>query len=194
MEGNRTTTKSFRLTRELAATLSRTSLRLNLTETQYVSNCLRKLLTMEPLFQNIGVVTMSQTLFQRIIGQIDHEGIEILGSEVAEEEIPTVFESLGMNNSLSSFEDFMKVVLEPWGWFKMETARIDLYQHELKLFHNGGLKWSEFLKYYLVSAFEGITKRHPEISISSRVVVVKFQNEIASPSTIGNQQIESKLC
>ncbi len=193
MEGNRTTTKSFRLTQELAALLSKTSLRLNVTETEYVSKYLKKLLTMEPLFQYLGVVAMSQTLFQRIISQTNHEGIEILGSEVAEEEIPSVFELLGMGKSLSSLEDFMKGVLEPWGWFKMETVRIDLHRRELKLFHNGGLKWSEFLRYYLMSASERITKQRPEISISNRVVVVKFDGEIASPPSIGNQWIESKL-
>lgn len=173
--------KSFRLSTRLTALLSKTSLRLKVTETQYVSNVLEKLLTMEPLFQNMGVMALNQRLFQRIIALADREGIEILASEIAAEEIPVVFELLGFEWSQSSLERFMKEVLEPWGWFRMEIVETGLHR-DLKLFHKFGSKWSTFLAYYLMSAFQSITRQHPDISIVGNVVKLSYDLEVSSIS------------
>ena len=149
--------KSFRLESDLVLLLSRTVQLSETTESKYVSVALRKQLTVEPLVQNFGRITFSETLFRNLLGQTNSDGLQILATEMAKESVPFALELLGLELTLSSLEWFMREVLQRCGWFKLETMNSEI-DREFKLVHNYGQRWSLFLRSYFSSSFELVTR------------------------------------
>lgn len=164
--------KTFRLDFELTRILSKTSRKMGMSESAYVSKVLSSCLRTEPLNQNIELMRLSSILLQRILANIDPNRFEILASEVAKEIVPFAFDLLNLHPTTSSLNYYMYEILQDWGWFKMETTKVNL-GYEIKLLHHYGPKWSLFLKYYLSSAYQSILMREPpNIITTDRVVKI----------------------
>ena len=76
LANRRTTIKSFRLDPYVASLLSKVTDQLNLTESEYVSNVLRKILTIEPL-RILDGIAMSKILFQEMLALTNPVALEI---------------------------------------------------------------------------------------------------------------------
>ena len=100
--------------------LTRTAEKLDVTESAYVSDTLKRILTVEPLIRNIHGIGVSKKLFREMLAQTNSAGFEILAAEIARENVSYAFELLGLELNISSMEWFMKEVLQSWGWFKIE--------------------------------------------------------------------------
>ena len=173
MHDHKTVSKSFRIDSDVALALSKTARKLRVSESEYISRALRRDILVEPLLQNIGGIGVSRALFNEMISRADPISLELLASEVVKNNFPLALESLGLEASLSSIHHFLKYVLEPIGWFRMEMGPSSEYYHELKFFHTYNYRWSRFLKACLVTIFE-LIRESPEITVSDRVVKVKL--------------------
>jgi hypothetical protein len=167
--------KAFRLDPNTAVLLCETAKRLGVSETEYVSKMLKRDLMLEPLIQNIGGIGLSRALFQGIISRTDSNSLEILGFEIAKDNLRFAFELLGLELNFTSVIRFMKEVLQANGWFKMESLTADAYL-EFRLIHNYNYRWSVFLRSCLSSMFEFIPEE-PTFVISDRVVKLKLLRE-----------------
>ncbi len=183
MHDHKTVSKSFRIDSDVASALSRTARKLRVSESEYISRALRRDILVEPLLQNIGGIGVSRALFNEMISRADPVSLEILASEIARNNFPLALESLELDFSLSSVYHFLKYVLEPIGWFRMEMVSLaDCY--EFKFFHNYNYRWSRFLRSCLATIFE-LIRESPEITLSDRVVKIKLPKK---PLTMGNQE------
>ena len=109
--------KAFRLDPNTAMLLCETAKRLGVSETEYVSKMLKRDLILEPLIQNIGGIGLSRGLFQGIISRTDSNSLEILGFEIAKDNLRFAFELLGLELNFTSVIRFMEEVLQANGWF-----------------------------------------------------------------------------
>jgi hypothetical protein len=134
------------------------------------------MLTIEPL-RVLDGIAMSKILFQEMLTLTNPVALEILASEIARKNISHAFELLDLELNLSSMECFLKEVLGLWGWFRIKPSQ-SRSNHELKLFHDYGIRWSSFLKSYLTSAFELTGKDTPTIQVAERLVKVKFPEKV----------------
>src|SRR5205814_812841 len=98
--------------------------------------------------------------------------LEILASEIVRNNFTLALESLGLDQSLPSINHFLKSVLEPIGWFKVEME-VQPDGYEFKFFHNYNYRWSRFLKSCLSTMFDLIHEA-PEITLLDRVVKLKL--------------------
>ena len=131
------------------------------------------MLSVERLIQNMDGIAISKALFQQILAQTNLAGLEIVASEIAKANISFAFDLIGLEPKLSSLDWFMKMILQRWGWFKIEPERSDT-NHEMKLFHDYGMRWSLFLKSYLSSVIELVCKARPIITVSDKVVKIRL--------------------
>jgi hypothetical protein len=173
--------KSFRFEPSLVVKLSKATEKLGVSETDYVTKVVKKSLALQPLFQNLGGIGVSRILFQRIISQVDVATLEIIGSEVAQNNAPFAFELLGMELDHSSIIQFLKEVLQNLGWFSIEETQDESYI-QLKLFHNYDRKWSIFLRSCLLSLFE-LVDEVPQFAISDRLVKLTTKKNILERSS-----------
>jgi len=151
-----------------------------MTESDYVSKMLKRDLLLEPLLQNIDGIGMSRPLFQNILSRTDPTSLDLLGAEIAKNNVPLAFELLGLDYTLSSVNRFMEAVLQTMGWFKMETIQSESF-YEFKLYHHYNLRWSVFLKSCLLTIFEFIHEQ-PTIELSERVVKVRLSKKLSPDS------------
>jgi hypothetical protein len=172
LHDHKTVSKSLRIDSDVALSLSRTARKLHLSESEYVSKVLRRDILVEPLLQNIGGIGVSRALFNEMISRADPTALEILAYELVRNNFPLALESLGLELNLNSISHFLKNVLEPIGWFRIErVAQQDFY--EFKFFHNYNYRWSRFLKSCLSSIFE-LIHEDPEILMFDRVVKLRL--------------------
>ncbi len=179
----KTTIKSFRLESKLIKLLTSTTRRVKTSESAYVSSILEMRLKREPLIQNMKEITLKEELFQEILAQTNPAGLEILASEIARKDIPYTFELLGLQLSPSSVLWYFREILQDCGWFKMQVTQ-GHESYELKMFHNNGIKWSMFLKSYLMSLYEMISNERAQVTIGDRIVKVRLNGQI-SASEVG---------
>ena len=185
LHDHKTVSKSLRIDSDVALSLSHMARKLGVSESEYVSKALRRDILVEPLLQNIGGIGVSRALFMEMISRTDPTSLEIVASEIVKNNFPLALESLGMDLSLASINHFLKFVLEPIGWFKLErVAHAD--SCEFKFFHNYNYRWSRFLKACLVTMFEMIHEV-PEIILLDRIVKLKLSK---NSSIIETEQYE----
>jgi hypothetical protein len=144
---------------------------------------------MEPLIRNLSGIALSNSLFQEILANTNTTGLEIAACEHAKENIPYAFELLGLQLNVHSMNWYCYKVLQHGGWFKIEELQMD-HTSGLKLFHNYGYRWSLFLKSYLTSAYQLVTRRVPEITISDRVVKLSFSKYDSDAHSICYEEIQ----
>ncbi len=175
MSSNKTVMKSFRMSPNLAAQLSKAARKLGISETDYISKLLLKSMTLEPMYRKIGGIGMSKSLFQRIINQLDQSTLEIIASEIAQNNAPYAFELLDLELNQTSMIWFLREVLQNLEWFTFEELEHESII-ELKLFHSFDEKWSLFLKSCLTSLFR-LVHAEPEITTSERLVRVMLRKK-----------------
>jgi hypothetical protein len=177
MSISNTTSRTYRFESELAARVSKMASKLGVSDNEYVNRSLNRSVIMDSLLQNIDGIGVSMSLFMELISQANPVKLEILGSEIASNNFALALDSLHLEMNASSAIHFMQV-LQLFGWFKMET--VSSQDHlDFVLYHKLNLKWSTFLKSLLQTMFQLVHER-PEITISSKVLKMRFSKEASS--------------
>jgi hypothetical protein len=171
--GAKTVIKSIRVDSSLERRLAAVSKKKNMTESAYVSGALRKELTIEPLSPAFDGITIERVAFRSIIDLANREAIDLLGAEVARRDIPLVFDLLDLKVQKRSVLDFLNdIAADCWHWFKIGLNPEG--ETRIVLYHQFGLKWSFFLKSFIVEAFALVSEAPPRITVTETVVKVDW--------------------
>ncbi|MDG6925480.1 MAG: hypothetical protein JRN09_02895 [Nitrososphaerota archaeon] len=151
-ELRRTRIKSYRLDSEILQRLNVASKRAGKAENAFISELIEERLAIDPLIPAFSEIRMTSSTFQSILNASNIDSLEATASEVAQKNVQLAFELFRSNGRTIDFEGFVTTILGRYArWFYIE-GNANLAHGSVTLRHEYGLKWSRFLKAYLVSA------------------------------------------
>lgn len=170
---SKTRTKTLRFDVRLLEMLREAAYRADKSENEFVRDLLQDRLLIDPLIPAFQSMQMSSGVVQSILGASNADALEAAASDVAKKNFPLVRELFVAARRTLDFEEFVIEVLgKHSGWFYVEgysqTGR-------LVLRHSYGLKWSRYLKSFILSAYGTISRDKIEIEITDQVVKIDFR-------------------
>jgi len=174
-EPKRSRIKSFRFDVGTIEKLDRAAKRARVTENAFLNDLLTRRLMFDPLVPAFQEVTLSQGTFQSILGVTSVEALEEAASQAAQKNVPLVYELYESNGKTLSFQEFVTDILgKHGGWFELE-GNVNLTHGWVTLRHGYGLKWSRFLRAYLLSAHETFSNDVLNVKVSDQFVRISFK-------------------
>jgi hypothetical protein len=161
--------------------------KLNITESAYLSDLLRKQLLVEPLSVAFQGMTLGRFASRFIVGFANKEAIDVLGAEVARRDIPVLLNLLDLSFDEQSLWTFIRdIAADCWKWFRIglnpkNGLRIVLY-------HDFGMNWSIFLRSYLSEAFGLVSNAPPRVIAMERLVRLDLNDRVSNHSAAYNRQ------
>lgn len=178
---NPTRIKAFRLDVSLIQMLERASRRSKVTESIFVRDVLGRRLKIDPLIPAIRGISLSQETFQSILGTTSPDGLEMLGSNLGKKNFSLVRGLFESNDRRLTFLEYLIDILDYEGmWFKVEGTPNEKAE-TITLRHEYSKKWSLFLKSYLASAYEVVSRDKLQIDVKDAFVIVRFPKSAIGP-------------
>lgn len=173
-ERNKTRTKAFRFDIRVIDELARAAKHAGTTENAFVSAILTERLVVEPIARAFHRIELNDEVIQFILGGTNANTLELAGSEIARKQFPLIWELYRSIGNPLTFRAFLTEVLgKHMGWFSIEG--IDYANPQsMTLRHYSGIKWSMFVKSYIQSAFELISKDKITIETGDQFVRIDF--------------------
>jgi hypothetical protein len=122
-----------------------------------------------------GGIIAPEYMVRRLIDISDGDRLEKSGAEVARKNLSKITEAYRSNGISFEFDEVMREILG--GYFQMFRIEGDsLYKGHrvMTLSHGRGLKWSRFLRSYLLRAYGIVSKEKVEIEITDGFLKVIF--------------------
>lgn len=124
-------------------------------------------------------IFLSEAVFRGIIDACDADGLERTGTEVARRHFSKILEAYGKEGIPLDFDQIMDDMLSRYfQMFRIEGRRNPRKGRPVTvvtLSHTRGLKWSRFLRSYLLRAYGMVSKESElEIDISDEFVHLTF--------------------
>jgi hypothetical protein len=162
--------RSFRLKSDLLDKLDRATKRSRRTENALVSEALADRLMVDPLVPALQEIRMSGVLFQSIVNATSGDALELAASEMAHKNARLVRELYKSNDRPLDFQEFVKEILGGHGhWFFVEGSDV-VNGNGLMLRHEYGLRWSRFVRSYLMSAYTVFSKNELKVEVDDQFV------------------------
>jgi hypothetical protein len=173
-ELTKTRTKTFRFNPNMLKLLKEASARAKMTESELVNEVLSRRLLIDPLVPKFHCISLDSDTMQSLLGASNVDVLETSASDLAQKNFPVVRRLYKTMNRPIGFIDFLTIVLSKSGqWFYIEGIDGNTNQ-ELVLRHPYGIKWSRYLKSYLLSSYYTISKSRLKIEIDDQFVLINF--------------------
>jgi len=173
-EPTKTRTKTFRFHISLVEALGRGAKRAQLTENTFVSEMLKDRLMIDPLFPAFEEIRLSSNTFRTILSATNADELEAVASEIGQNNAQLVHELYESNDRILTSQEFITEVLARHSnWFHIEGSYGSIH-HSMTLRHTFGLRWSVFVKSYVLSAHSIFSKEKVEIVIADQFVRIEW--------------------
>jgi hypothetical protein len=171
--GERSVMQSFRMPTSLDELLSETCKRLNVSESAYIAETVRKQLFVEPLTPALDGIVLPREAFRSIAGLANSEAIEMQGAEVARTSVTLYLKLLHLPLEPQSLWTLLcEVMADFLHWFKVAVnPGSDVH---MLLYHDYGWNWSIFLRSFIVEAFLIVSKAPPPIVVTENLVEIDW--------------------
>jgi hypothetical protein len=144
------------------------------TESIFVSTVLTDKLFADSLTRTFNEIKFIDEVFRSILGGTNTDTLEMAGSEMASKIFPLMSELYRTHTPPLSFRRFLTEVLgKHYGWFYVEDDGSET-EPRMTLHHPFGLRWSVFIKAYILTAYSAISKDRIKIEIAERFVRIDF--------------------
>ncbi|MGA2665002.1 MAG: hypothetical protein ABSF83_08670 [Nitrososphaerales archaeon] len=173
--------------------LDKATRRTEKSESGFVSDALLDRLTIDPLIPAFQEMSLSSVTFQCILSAADAEALEASGSYAAQKNVPFIRELFRSYGHELSFQEFVTNVLgKHSGWFSIEGDP-RLNGGWMTLRHGCDMKWSRFLRAYLLTAHNAFSEENLEVKVGEQFVEINLeQQEGAHPvESVRLEELES---
>lgn len=165
--------RAFRLGKNVLQMLQVAARRHGVSENALVEGILARNLETDSLAQAFDYVVISKDTFMPILHMAHADGLERIGAERGKKAFALAKELFESNNLELDFARYLSDVLgEQAQWFRVEGNLIR--PERVTLQHGLGVKWSEFLRSYLSSAYEVVSRDKLELAITGDYVGIRF--------------------
>ncbi len=173
-EPARTRTKAYRFDVRMIEALGRGAKRAQMTENAFVSELLTDRLMMDPLFPAFEEIRMSSDTFRTVLSAANADELEVVASKVGQKHAQLVHELYESNDRVLTFQEFITEVLARHSnWFHIEGIKGST-RHSITLRHTFGLKWSVFVRGYILSASSIFSKDRIRIEVADQFVRIEW--------------------
>jgi hypothetical protein len=168
----KTRVRSFRLSSGLLEKLDRATKRARKTENSFVSDVLMDRLTVDPLLPAFQEIRLSSVTFQSIVNTTSIDALEVAASEMAQKNIRIVRELYASNDRVLDFKEVIALMGNYAHWFYIEGD--NGFRGQMTLRHGYGLKWSRFVRAFLLGAYGVLSNEELSINADEQFVHVNF--------------------
>lgn len=170
----KTRTKTFRFDITLLEKLDEAAKRARVTENAFVSATLEERLEIDPLIPAFRLIRLSSRVFQSILGTANTDALEAGAADTAQKNFPLIIELFAASGRNLDFREFIVDIMgKSCQWFEVEGNEIRNHRG-ITLRHSYGLKWSKYIKTYLLTAHSIISKDKIRIEITDQFIRVDF--------------------
>jgi hypothetical protein len=175
MQGiKKTRTKTFRFDVNLAEKLGKAARRAHMTENAFVIATLEDRLALEPLIPAFHMIRTSSGVFHSILGTSNTDALETGASDTAQRNFPLILELYAASGRILDFREFIIDIMgKACYWFEVEGDDNGTHRG-IRLRHTYGLKWSKYVKAYLLTAYSIISKDKIRIEITDQFIRIDF--------------------
>jgi hypothetical protein len=175
----RTRVKTFRLDIRLLELLQKAARKKRVSENSFVAEVLQWRLTVDPLIPAFDGLLIGEDTFSSILGMVEVGGLELAGRDLGRKHYLLAKELYQSNGMTLTLSEFMNEILDKHGkWFHVEGDFAQRLE-SITLRHRYGLKWSIFLRSYLMSAFESAAHEKPQIRTTESWLNLRIPKPIA---------------
>jgi len=147
--------------------------RRGITENAIVESVLERFLTIDPIVQGFDYIGIGRETFASMLGMTNADGLEFVGAERGKKAYSLARELFESNDLKLSFPQYVSEILgEEARWFRTEGTFVK--PERITLQHGYGTKWTEFLKAFLSSAHEVVSRNKLEVTTAEDYVTVRF--------------------
>jgi hypothetical protein len=165
--------RAFRLDRGLLQTLLVSAKRHGISENALAEAILARYLKVDPLREPFDYICVGRETFTLILGMTDANGLEIAGAEQGKRAYSLAKELYESNGTSLGFRRYVVEILgEEAHWFRTEGAFVK--PERITLHHRYGNKWSKFLRTYMSSAYEAISRDKLELTATDRYITLRL--------------------
>jgi hypothetical protein len=165
--------RAFRLDRSVLDLLRLSARRHGVNENAYVESVLERNLSVDSLLQAFDYISIGKETFTSILGMTNADGLEIIGAERGRKAFTLAKELFESNNIELNFPRYLVETLGTHArWFRAEGTNVK--PERITLHHAYGMKWSRFLKAYLASAYETVSRDKLELISTTDFVAVRI--------------------
>jgi hypothetical protein len=173
VRSRKSATRAYRLDAELIEELKKVAKREGVSENSYVENLLAQRIRASPLIRAFPYIVISRRTLLPILGSANSDGLELAGMDLGKKNFALakeLYESLGRELTFTKF--LVEILDKEARWFEVEGA--EDRPERLTLRHECGMKWSLFLKSYLTSAYELISREKIKLTPNESYVSVEL--------------------
>lgn len=173
MKSRKSATRAYRLDVELIEGLKKAARREGVSENSFVQNLLARRVKADPLIHAFPYVVLSRRVLTPILGSTNPDGLEMVGLDLGKKNFALakeLYESTG--RELGFTEYLVEILSKEAQWFEVEG--VEDKPEKLSLRHECGVKWSLFLKSYLTSAYEVISREKIQMTISDAWITIEL--------------------
>ncbi len=173
VQNRKSATKAFRLDANLLEGLTTVARREGVSENAFVQDLLSQRVKADPLIRAFPYIVLSRRSFAPILGITNQDGLEMVGLDLGRRNFAyarELYESGGMKLDLSEY--MMEVLDKQAHWF--ETEGVNSRPERMTLRHEYGLKWSLFLKSFLIGAYEVVSHDKLTIGVTDAYVSIEL--------------------
>jgi hypothetical protein len=135
---------------------------------------LEERLLIDPIVSAVPLIRLTAETFQSILDAADERSLEIAGSKLAKKIYPLINELYDASEEPLSLKEFVIRVLAGYAhWFQVEGSSSPTHRG-ITFSHPHGLKWSIFVKSYILSANDAVSKDKITIEIADQFVRIDF--------------------
>lgn len=169
--------------------LSLSAKRHEVSENLLLEKILRSTLYIDPLLDAFQVVVLGKATLEMFVATMEADSLEKLAFEQGKKDFimaKQIFESNGM--MLTYFEFVIRVLGKEAKWFKVEGQFVK--PENLTLLHSCGMKWSLFLKGYVLGAYEAVSRDKLKIEVSEQSVSILFSVPPEMPARASDEGLD----
>ncbi len=165
--------RSFRLDKGLLRMLEVSAGRHGINENALVEGILVRKMKIDPILLAFDYVCVERETFASLLGLTNADGLEVVGAERGKKAYSLARELFRSNDLELGFPQFVSEILgEGAHWFKTEGTHVK--PERITLHHRYGIKWSGFLKAYISSAYDVLSRNKLEMTFASDYVTIRF--------------------
>ena len=173
VQSRRSATKACRLDVELLEGVKKAARREGVSENSFVKSLLAQRVRADPLMHALPYVVISRRALVPILGSTIADGLEMVGLDLGKRNFALARELYESTGRELGFAEYLVEILDKEAqWFKVEG--IQDKPERLTLHHECGMKWSLFLKAYLTSAYEVISRERIRMTINDAYVGIEL--------------------
>lgn len=171
-ERRKTRTKTFRFDVDVVERLERAAKRASMSENEFVSVLVEDRLLIDPLIPAFHEVRLSSDAVQSFLVAANVDALEAASSEMAQRNFQLILKLYETNQIPLDFRRFVTDILGKYcRWFYVEG---DNTQQGITLRHTYGLKWSKFVRAYILAVYGTISKEKIRVEITDKLIRIEI--------------------